>query len=131
MQSNCGAYELLFWELVQVSTGAATWKQQTSASKMRDVEWDTLTCVLGWAVQGVRSSADGTDVNAVDRSHNFAEEKVKDRLAVIAAADDLGRVRTYSYPSFLTGAAEKSYQVCQRRSLYSAQLCMGRVIQAT
>ena len=40
MQSNCSAYELLFCE---TSTG----KQLTSATELRDVQWDSWTCTLG------------------------------------------------------------------------------------
>ena len=40
LQSNCGAYELLFWD---VKRG----RRQTSAGAMRDVKWDTFTCILG------------------------------------------------------------------------------------
>lgn len=46
LQSNCGAYELLFWD---VRKG----RQQKSASAMKDVEWATWTCTLGWPVQGI------------------------------------------------------------------------------
>jgi microtubule-associated protein-like 6 len=46
MQSNCGAYELLFSE---TNKG----QQITSASSLRDTQWDTFTCTLGWPVQGI------------------------------------------------------------------------------
>jgi WD40 repeat protein len=44
LQSNCGAYELLFWN---VETG----QQIKSATSVRDVSWATWSCVLGWPVQ--------------------------------------------------------------------------------
>jgi hypothetical protein len=44
LHSNCGAYELLFWN---VSTGT----QMTSgASALRDEKWASWSCVLGWPV---------------------------------------------------------------------------------
>merc|ERR1711865_388438 len=64
LQTNCGAYELLFWD---VRNG----KQITSASSLRDQDWETWTCTLGWPVQGIwPPEADGMDVNSVDRSPN-------------------------------------------------------------
>ena len=44
LQSNCGAYELLFWKV-------ADGQQVTSASSLRDTEWASWTCTLGWPVQ--------------------------------------------------------------------------------
>lgn len=66
MQSTCGAYELLFWDL---SSG----KQITSgASMLRDERWASWTCNLGWPVQGIYPKCtDGTFINSVDRS-NFS-----------------------------------------------------------
>ena len=44
LHSNCGAYELLFWD-------ALSGKQLTGgASALRDEEWFTWSCVLGWPV---------------------------------------------------------------------------------
>ena len=45
LQSNSGDYELMFWD---VRNG----KQITSASSLRDKEWETWTCTIGWPVQG-------------------------------------------------------------------------------
>ena len=45
LQSNSGDYELLFWN-------AKTCKQVTSATTMRDTDWATFTCVLGFPVVG-------------------------------------------------------------------------------
>lgn len=77
IQSNCGAYELLF-------SDAATGAHITAAATMKNVDWATQTCVLGWPVQGIWPPAsDGTDINALDRSHN---------RRVLATADDFGKV---------------------------------------
>ena len=46
LQSNSGDYELLFWD---VRSG----KQITSSSSLRDKDWETWTCTLGWPVQGI------------------------------------------------------------------------------
>eukprot|EP00505_MAST-04D_sp_SCG-Rhode-Island_P002813 Stramenopile-MAST_4_protein_2813 len=84
LQSNDGAYELLYWE-------ASNAKQITSSYSLRDVAWHSWTCVLGWPVQGIwLEESDGTDVNACSRSGQGD---------VIATADDYGMVRLYRYPA--------------------------------
>jgi microtubule-associated protein-like 6 len=90
MQSNCGAYELLFWD---VKRG----RRQPSAGAMRDVKWDTFTCTLGWPVQGIwPKCADGTDINAVDRNST---------QTVLVTADDFGKLKLFRYPCLEPGAA--------------------------
>lgn len=90
MQSNCSAYELLFCDL---STG----KQITSATELRDVKWAQWTCTLGWPVQGIWSgSMDGSDINAVARSHSGH---------LLATSDDFGKVNLFRYPCIKTGGA--------------------------
>jgi hypothetical protein len=43
-------------------------EQITRSSDLRDVDWKTWTCILGWPVQGIwQKEAKGTDVNAADR----------------------------------------------------------------
>ena len=89
LQSNCGAYELLFCDTSQG-------KQITSASELRDVRWHTWTCSLGWPVQGIwPAGADGTDINAVDRSNSGH---------LLATSDDFGNVRVLRYPCVDEGA---------------------------
>ena len=65
IHSNCGGYELLFFD---VFTG----EQITSgATMLRDEYWDTWSCILGWPVQGIfQPEWDGSDVNMTDRSRN-------------------------------------------------------------
>ncbi|KAG5192222.1 WD40-repeat-containing domain protein, partial [Tribonema minus] len=83
LRSNCGAYELLF---SATDTGA----QVTRAASLRDTRWATCTCTLGWPVQGIwPPCADGTDINAVDRSHGGT---------LLATADDMGKVKLFQYP---------------------------------
>ena len=64
LHSNCGGYELLFFDCY-------TGEQLTSgATMLRDETWHTWSCILGWPAQGVfQSGWDGSDVNMVDRSH--------------------------------------------------------------
>jgi WD40 repeat protein len=84
MQSNCAAYELLFCD---VSNG----RQIPSASELRDTKWHTQSCTLGWNVQGIwRAGIDGSDINAVRRSHSGH---------LLAVVDDFGKVSLYRCPT--------------------------------
>lgn len=90
LQSNCGAYELLF-------SDAANGRHITSASSTKDTAWSSWTCVLGWPVQGIwPPCSDGTDVNAVDRNAQ------KDLLVT---SDDFGLVKLYQYPCVTKNAS--------------------------
>lgn len=95
LQSNCGAYELLF-------SRADSGKHITSASSVKDVNWATWTCVLGWPVQGIwPPCSDGTDVNAVARCS---------KGEFLAAADDFGCVKLFRYPCVVKNAASNEYR---------------------
>ncbi|RLO08443.1 hypothetical protein DYB28_005077 [Aphanomyces astaci] len=94
LQSNCGAYELLF-------SDANTGKQVTSARSLRDVQWHTWTCALGWPVQGIwPACADGTDINAVHRCHSGE---------LVATGDDFGQVKLFRYPAVAKHSVSYSY----------------------
>ena len=96
IQSNCGAYELLFHD---AATGA---QEPSGASKLRDAAWATWTCTLGWPVQGIWPAfADGTDVNSVDRSHSGA---------LLALGDDNGNVKLFNYPVVAPRASAVSFE---------------------
>ncbi|RXM93090.1 Metastasis-associated protein MTA2 [Acipenser ruthenus] len=56
----------------------------------KDREWASYTCVLGFHVIGVwLEGSDGTDINALCRSHNER---------VVAVADDFCKVHLFQYP---------------------------------
>ncbi|XP_034149805.1 echinoderm microtubule-associated protein-like 2 isoform X3 [Esox lucius] len=81
--TNSGDYEILFWE-------ASSCKHVTNMDVVRNMEWATSTCVLGFSVFGVwPDGADGTDINAVCRSHD---------ASLLASADDFGKVHLFSNP---------------------------------
>ena len=90
MHSNCGAYELLFWD-------GNNGRQLTSgASMLKDEVWNTWNLVIGWPVQGIYPAyADGTDVNAVDRSKTKFGNK---EYEIVATSDDFGLVKIFRYP---------------------------------
>lgn len=94
LQSNCGAGELLFWDVQRA-------KREPHSSRLRDVDWDSWTCVLGWPVRGIWApGTDITDVNAVDRdaAHNL-----------LVTGDDFSSVNLYRYPAFAQRAKHKSF----------------------
>jgi WD40 repeat protein len=98
IRSTCGAYELLFWY-------AASGARIKFASSLRDAFWATLTCPFGWGVQGIwPPGADGTDVNAVARSHSYQD------VPVVATVDDFGLVKVFNYPCLTVGAPDKCYK---------------------
>ncbi|KAK1947175.1 Echinoderm microtubule-associated protein-like 6 [Phytophthora citrophthora] len=95
LQSNCGAYELLF-------SNTATGKHITSASSTKDTQWHSWTCVLGWPVQGIwPPCSDGTDVNAVARNS---------RENLLVTSDDFGLVKLYRYPCVSKNASSVDHR---------------------
>ena len=95
LHTNCQAYELLFWN---VENGK---QDPGGASGLKDAEWASWTATLGWPVQGIwPAAADGTDINAVDRSHSGK---------LLATADDFGQVKLFNYPCIKPGAGFKAF----------------------
>ena len=65
-------------------------KSLGGATKLRDEEWATFSCKLGWPVQGVfPPGVDGSHVNGVDRNPS---------KSLLATGDDWGMVNIYNYP---------------------------------
>lgn len=64
VRTNDGSYELLYYSIPDG-------KQLTSgASQFKDEVWQTQSCVLGWATQGIwQAGYDGSDINHADRSN--------------------------------------------------------------
>uniref|UniRef100_A0A672T9Y0 EMAP like 4 n=1 Tax=Sinocyclocheilus grahami TaxID=75366 RepID=A0A672T9Y0_SINGR len=84
IMSNSGDYEILYWD---IPNGC---KLIRNRSECKDIDWATYTCVLGFHVFGVwPEGSDGTDINALVRSHN---------RKVIALADDFCKVHLFQYP---------------------------------
>lgn len=74
IMSNSGDYEILYWDIEHSCKLMRNW------SECKDINWTAYTCVLGFQVFGVwPEGSDGTDINALVRSHN---------RKVIAVADD-------------------------------------------
>uniref|UniRef100_A0A671WED7 EMAP like 2 n=2 Tax=Sparus aurata TaxID=8175 RepID=A0A671WED7_SPAAU len=92
--TNSGDYEILFWE-------ASSGKHVTNMDTVRNLEWATYTCTLGINTFGVwPDGADGTDINAVCRSHDGS---------LLASADDFGKVHLFTFPCSQPRAPSHEY----------------------
>ena len=89
------AYSKQFYDVIEqalVKDGASTLTDPSI--------WESVTCKLGWDVQGVYPpGADGTDVNSVDVNNN---------RTLVAVGDDFGTLCVYRYPCM------KMSQDCRR-----------------
>ncbi|KAM9187429.1 echinoderm microtubule-associated protein-like 4 [Dugong dugon] len=95
IMSNSGDYEILYWD---IPSGC---KLIRNRSDCKDIDWTTYTCVLGFHVFGVwPEGSDGTDINALVRSHN---------RKVIAVADDFCKVHLFQYPCSKPKAPSHKY----------------------
>ncbi|KAK5876199.1 hypothetical protein CesoFtcFv8_027194 [Champsocephalus esox] len=84
IMSNSGDYEILYWDI------AAGCKLLRNRFESKDRQWASYTCVLGFHVMGVwLEGSDGTDINALCRSHS-------ERM--VAVADDFCKVHLFQYP---------------------------------
>mmetsp|Transcript_585 Transcript_585/g.625 ORF Transcript_585/g.625 Transcript_585/m.625 type:complete len:262 (+) Transcript_585:1524-2309(+) len=84
IRSNCGAYELLFFNVDNKRQDAS------GASNTTEYVWQTSTVKFGYHVQGIfPAGCDGSHINAVDMS---------DDQATIATGDDFGLVNIYRNP---------------------------------
>lgn len=84
IRSNCGAYELLFFDVNEKE------QDKSGASNLKNTEWHTQNCKLAWNVQGIYPhGTDGTHINGV------ASLKSKN---ILATGDDYGLVNLYNDP---------------------------------
>lgn len=93
LQSNCRAYEHLFFD---VDTEKLSRSEQNKASNsFKDTDWETPSCILGWHVKGVfDADMDGTDVNTA---------ATNPQKTLIATGDDFGNVSLFRYPAWEQG----------------------------
>lgn len=89
LQSNCGAYELLFHDVDPNNLKHS--KQNPSSSQKKDVEWDTMTCKMGWAVNGIweADQQKGSNVNSVD---------CRPDLGLVVSGTDQSELHLFRYP---------------------------------
>ncbi|GMH32772.1 hypothetical protein BSKO_00606 [Bryopsis sp. KO-2023] len=119
LQSNDTSREILFWD-------PQTGKQITA--NQRDASWNTWTCTLGFDVMGIWPDfSDGTDVNAVCRSHqgkpvynrkmqqvriSSGDECMDDvpGCGALVTADDFSFVKLFNYPVVADDAPFRCYR---------------------
>ena len=98
IQSNCQAYEILFWD------AQSKLQMPSGASALKNTKWLSWTSTIGFRVQEIwRGTEDGTDVNAVDRSHGKVKDQGDDSYHLMARADDFGKVSLYKDPIVIKG----------------------------
>ncbi|KAJ8266155.1 hypothetical protein GJAV_G00126560 [Gymnothorax javanicus] len=96
IMSNSGDYEILYWDV------AGGCKLLRNRFESKDREWASYTCVLGFHVMGVwLEGSDGTDINALCRSHSER---------VVAVADDFCKVHLFQYPCPKPKAPSHKYE---------------------
>uniref|UniRef100_A0A3P8W8P0 EMAP like 3 n=1 Tax=Cynoglossus semilaevis TaxID=244447 RepID=A0A3P8W8P0_CYNSE len=96
IMSNSGDYEILYWDI------AGGCKLLRNRFESKDREWASYTCVLGFHVIGVwLEGSDGTDINALCRSHSER---------VVAVADDFCKVHLFQYPCPKPKAPSHKYE---------------------
>lgn len=95
IRTNCGAYELLFWD-------ASNGSQNTNGrSELKDTAWATLTCPLTWETEGsFPKGVDGTHVNRCARDPTGK---------YIATGDDWCMLNIFNNPC-RPGARPRSYK---------------------
>jgi microtubule-associated protein-like 6 len=99
LQSNCGGYDLNFYE-------ADTGMYIPNATRMRDIQWASQTCTMGWSVQGLWTPfRDGSECTAADC--NFSR---RDDGVVVAGGDNFGRITLARHPCYESKAISKRYR---------------------
>lgn len=86
---NNTSYQILFFGTngTQITTAKSfkgdSWDQD---------KWSTLSCKFSWQAQGIwpHLYADGSDINAVQRSHN---------RKLLATGDDFSKIKLFKYPA--------------------------------
>jgi microtubule-associated protein-like 6 len=95
IQSNSNEFELTF-------NDGTTGRQQKSALSMKDIDWQSWSCPLGWPTQGIWPTAEAhLDITTCDRSQSGT---------TLASADQHGRIRLYRYPCVTQGAAYSEFK---------------------
>ena len=98
LQTNDGAYELLFYSIDEDDLTQT--KQITSATSMRDTHWATQTCTLSWSTQGIYDpSQNGQEIHTCHVSSDGA---------LCVSGDDRGAVNVFRYPVLKGGKSNSS-----------------------
>lgn len=105
LQSNDSNKELRYWNVIKA-------KEIESSMEVCDIVWDSLTCPLCWPVQGIYDVCDeggGSEGRSCPSISAICRNNCWQSLAVLVAADSIGRIRLFSYPSIVPGSPDKCY----------------------
>eukprot|EP00948_MAST-09A_sp_MAST-9A-sp1_P002160 g2160.t1 len=101
IQSNCGGFELLY-------ATSMDGEHVNSPSTLKDINWNTWTCTLGWPVQEYN---DGVEIHSACRSNDSS---------LLCVTNGNGEIKMYRYP-VLSKAAE-----CVQGSGYAEKVTKAR-----
>lgn len=91
LQSTCGAYELLCWDIEK--------GKQYTGLNIPDIKWKTNTCTLGFNVMGIWPPySNGTDVKAID------VYKDNNGKGIVVVGTDNDHVQAFNYPCVVKNA---------------------------
>jgi WD40 repeat protein len=130
LQTTSGDYELLYWN-------SANGQQVMNINITRDILWSTLTCPFGWSVQGIwPKSADGTDVNSVDRSpvlsssstSSSAISQQQKNQQLLITGDDNCAVKLFSYPVLKENQVHHAYKGHSHHVMNVKFSCDGKYV---
>lgn len=93
IMANSLAYELKFFSI--------TTMKQIKSSSVKDQQWYTWTCAIGWSTQGILSGSDRSEINTVCRAQN---------QNVLAIGEDSSLVKIFRYPSIGKKSGFKAYK---------------------
>ena len=97
IRSNCGAHELLFWNITDGKCG----QDKNGKSNTVPTIWATKTVLFGWHVDGIfPSGTDGNHINGVGGSADGS---------LIVTADNFGLVNIFRDP-VRNGGKPRSYR---------------------
>lgn len=106
IMSNSVDGEIIYWETApppEKELAHFKPKQFVHPFELRDLEWDTWTCHLGWPVQGIWGASheysDNSEMNRVGRSNKGSN---------VLTGDSHYNIRLFRFPC-LTGAVPKIY----------------------
>ena len=100
LMSNCGAKEILYWDVVHKRQLRARADMPSDPNDPKT--WGRMTCVMGFPVMGIWPDfSDGTDVNALH---------VNELGDICVTSDDFGEVKLFNFPCVTEDAAFRAYR---------------------
>lgn len=93
LRSVCMGYELLFFNIDEADLKKS--KQETSAKKLKDQNWQTQCTKFGWHVDGIFVRPDGSEIADGSAINSVAVNKSK---TLCITGDDEGNVNLFRYP---------------------------------